>query len=62
MPTDEQLQGLYRLSYYLTYLRLPPIYLICVDKRTKNLFILAGHNEEIEVEITPDGRCFNEPG
>jgi hypothetical protein len=58
MPTYAQLEGLYRLGYYLTYIRLQPIYLICIDKRTKNLFILAGHNEEIEVEITPDGEVF----
>lgn len=58
MPTQAQLEGLYRISYYLTYLMFQPIYLICIDKRTKNLFILAGHNEEIEVEITPDGEVF----
>jgi hypothetical protein len=58
MPTYAQLEGLYRLSYYLTYLSFQPIYLVCVDKRTSNLFILAGHNEEIEVEITLDGEVF----
>ncbi|WP_442945180.1 DUF6888 family protein [Nostoc sp.] len=34
------------------------MFLICVDKRTGNLFILAGRNEEIEVEITPNGEVF----
>jgi hypothetical protein len=37
---------------------LQPIHLICVDQRTKNLFILAGHNEELEIEITPEGEVF----
>jgi hypothetical protein len=58
MPTYAQLEGLYRVGYYLTYLTFQPIYLLCVDRRTGNLFILAGHNEEIEVEITPDGEVF----
>jgi hypothetical protein len=58
MPTYTQLEGLYRVGYYLTYLTFQPIYLLCVDRRTGNLFILAGHNEEIEIEITPDGEVF----
>lgn len=58
MPTDEQLEGLYRVGYYLTYLALQPIHLICVDKRTGNLFIVAGDEEDIEIEITPDGEVF----
>ena len=58
MPTYAQLEGLYRLGYYLTYVTFQPIYLICIDRRTGNLFILAGHGEEIEVEITPDGEVF----
>jgi hypothetical protein len=58
MPTYAQLEGLYRLGYYLTYLRCQPIALICVDKRTGNLFTLAEHNEDIEIEITPDGEVF----
>jgi hypothetical protein len=32
---------------------LQPIHLICTDERTKNPFILAGDEEDIEVEITP---------
>ena len=35
-----------------------PIHLICLDRRTQNLFILAGHNEEIEFVITPDGEVL----
>ncbi|BDA72874.1 hypothetical protein CAL7716_070400 [Calothrix sp. PCC 7716] len=58
MPTSAQLQGLFRIGYYLTFLTLQPIYLMCIDKRTGNLFILAGHEEDIQVEITPDGEVF----
>jgi hypothetical protein len=58
MPTPEQLDGLYRVSYYLTYLTFQPIHLVCIDKRTANLFILAGHDEEIVTEITPEGEVF----
>ncbi len=58
MPTRAQLESLYRLGYYLTYFTLQPIYLICIDRRTGNLFILAGHNEEIEIEITQEGEMF----
>ena len=58
MPTHAQLEGLYRVGYYLTYLTFQPIGLLCIDRRTENLFILAGHNEAVEVEITPDGEVF----
>lgn len=53
MPTHKQLEGLYRICYYLTYRALQPIHLICTDERTGNLFILAGDEENIEIEITP---------
>lgn len=55
MPTVAQLECLYRISYYLTYLTLQPLHLICIDGRTQNLYILAGQNEEIEFEVTPSG-------
>ncbi len=58
MPTNEQLEGLYRISYYLTYRALQPIHLICIDERTENLFILAGDEEDIEVQITPTGEVI----
>jgi hypothetical protein len=32
-----------------------PIHIVRLDERTLNLFILAGQNEEIELEIRPDG-------
>ncbi|WP_198525037.1 DUF6888 family protein [Kamptonema formosum] len=58
MPTDAQLRCLYRIAYQLTYVMFQPIHLICTDVRTQNLFILAGENEEIEFEVTPDGEVI----
>ena len=58
MPTNAQLKCLYRISYQLTYVMFQPIHLVCIDKRTKNLFILAGSKEEIEFEITTDGEVL----
>ncbi|MEG4005984.1 hypothetical protein QUA41_04480 [Microcoleus sp. Pol11C1] len=58
MPTNAQLRGLYPIGYQLTYLMFQPIHLICIDDRTQNLFILAGNNEEIELEITPNGEVL----
>ena len=58
MPTFEQLQSLYRVSYQLTYTMLQPIHLICIDDRTNNLYILAGYEEEIEFQIKPNGEVI----
>ena len=58
MPTVDQLQSLYRVSYQLTYTMLQPIHLICVDDRTKNLYILAGDREELEFQIKPNGEVI----
>ena len=58
MPTYPPLEGLYRISYYLTYLALQPIHLVCVDERSKNLFVLAGYDEEIEIEIALNREVF----
>jgi hypothetical protein len=58
MPNDVQLKGLYRLSYGLTYLMLQPIHLICIDDRTSNLYVLAGNDEDIEFQITPNGEVL----
>jgi hypothetical protein len=55
MPNDAQLRGLYRLSYWLTYLMLQPIHLVCIDDRTSNLYVLAGITEDLEFQITLDG-------
>jgi len=58
MPTDEQLRSLYRICYKLTYIMLQPIHLICLDDRSKNLYILAGYNEELEFEIIANGEVM----
>jgi hypothetical protein len=62
MPSDKQLETLYRVSYQLTYNMLQPIHLICVDNRTRNVYILAGYDEEIEFQILPNGEFADEPG
>ena len=46
---------LYRLCHVLTNVMFQPVHIVRLDERTLNLFILAGHNEEIEIEIRPDG-------
>jgi hypothetical protein len=58
MPTDAQLRGLYRLSYWLTYIMLQPVHLVCIDDRTNNLYVLAGNTENLEFQITPSGEVF----
>ncbi|WP_445251962.1 DUF6888 family protein [Microcoleus sp. B3-D7] len=58
MPTYAQLEGLYRISDYLTYLALQPIHLVCVDQRSKNLFVLATYDEKTEIKIAPNGEVF----
>jgi hypothetical protein len=52
MPTNQQLKTCFILCHSNTSLYLP-IYLVTVDKRTKNVVILAG--EETEIEIYPNG-------
>ncbi|MEG4344124.1 hypothetical protein QUB70_12650 [Microcoleus sp. A003_D6] len=61
MPTAAQLKSLYRISYQLTYTMLQPIHLICVDDRTRNVYILAGYDEELEFQILPNGEFADEP-
>ena len=58
MPTDAQLRGLYRLSYWLTYIMLQPVHLVCIDDRTNNLYVLAGNTENLEFQITPNREVF----
>ena len=58
MPTDAQLKGLYRLSYWLTYIMIQPVHLVCIDDPTNNLYILAGNTENLEFQITPNGELF----
>ncbi|BAZ28353.1 hypothetical protein NIES4074_07840 [Cylindrospermum sp. NIES-4074] len=54
-PTAAQLQSLYRSCHLLTNVMFQPVHIVRLDERTLNLFILAGQNEEIEIEIQPDG-------
>ncbi len=61
MPTAAQLNSLYRICYQLTYTMLQPIHLICVDDRTRNVYILAGYDEELEFQILPNGEFADEP-
>lgn len=58
MPTIAQLESLYRVSYQLTFMMLQPIHLVCVDRRTQNVYILAGQGETLEFEIVPSGEVF----
>ncbi|MFM9267023.1 DUF6888 family protein [Tychonema sp. BBK16] len=61
MPTAGQLKSLYHICYQLTYTMLQPIHLICVDDRTRNVYILAGYDEELEFQILPSGEFADEP-
>lgn len=61
MPTATQLENLYRISYQLTFIMLQPIHLVCVDRRTRNLYVLAGYGEDIEFQILPNGELSDEP-
>jgi hypothetical protein len=61
MPTTAQLQSLYRISYQLTYPMLQPIHLVCVDARTRNVYILAGYEEELEFQILLSGEIADDP-
>jgi hypothetical protein len=35
-----------------------PIHLVCIDDRTSNLYVLAGNDENLEFQITPEGEVF----
>jgi hypothetical protein len=61
MPTATQLASLYRLGYQLTFAMLQPIHLICVDPRTRNVYLRAGYDEELEFQILPNGELSDEP-
>lgn len=50
--TTAQLKQMYRICQSLTQMYIP-VYLIPIDRRSKELFILAGN--EIEVTITLEG-------
>ncbi|MGK7877186.1 MAG: hypothetical protein AB4426_28985 [Xenococcaceae cyanobacterium] len=57
-PSIKQLRSQYRQCYVLTNVMFQPIHIIRVDERTMNVFILAGHNESIELQITPEGEVI----
>ncbi|WP_197035968.1 DUF6888 family protein [Fischerella sp. PCC 9605] len=52
MPTQEQIKTCFILCYQNTKMYLP-INLVTIDKRTKDVVILAG--EETEIVIYPNG-------
>jgi hypothetical protein len=60
MPTRKQLEKLYIVAKFLTFRGFQPITIVCLDPRSRNLFILAGKNDEIEIEIEPDGGLKND--
>jgi hypothetical protein len=31
MPNDAQLRGLYRLTYWLTFMMIQPVHFVCID-------------------------------
>jgi hypothetical protein len=43
------------VCHQLTNVMFQPIHIMRLDERSLNIFILAGQNEGIELEITPDG-------
>ncbi len=59
-PTAAQLRKLYELCYTLTNVMFQPIHIIRLDERTGNLFILAGREETIEIQIEPSGKFKDE--
>ncbi len=56
--TLSQLKRLYLISYTLTNVMFQPIHIVRIDERNNNLFILAGHQENIEIVIAPNGEVF----
>ncbi|MBD2776572.1 DUF6888 family protein [Iningainema tapete] len=52
MPTKEQMQTSFILTYWATKMYLP-IYLVRLDERTGEVYFLAG--EETEITIFPNG-------
>ncbi|WP_390435281.1 DUF6888 family protein [Coleofasciculus chthonoplastes] len=54
-PTAAQASKCYLVCYALTKMY-QPIFLVRIDERTGNLFILAG--DDIEILIDPDGELI----
>lgn len=57
-PTEAQQRSLYIQCYTLTNVMFQPIHIVRLDERTGNLFILAGHEETIVLQITPTGELI----
>ncbi|MDS3860987.1 hypothetical protein RIF25_09215 [Thermosynechococcaceae cyanobacterium BACA0444] len=57
-PTPLQLLSLYRQSHWITNVAFQPIHIVRLDERTGNLFILAGVEESIELQIKPNGELL----
>lgn len=57
-PTIAQMRSLYRQCHWLTNVAFQPIHVVRLDERSRNLFILAGHEESIEVQIKADGELL----
>ncbi len=59
-PTQAQIRSLYIQCHILTNVMFRPIHIVRLDERNANLFILAGREETIEIEIKPSGELKNE--
>jgi hypothetical protein len=57
-PTIAQMKSLYRQCHWLTNVVFQPVHVVRLDERTGNLFILAGHEESIELQIRADGELL----
>ncbi len=53
-PTIAQMKSLYRQCHWLTNVVFQPVHVVRLDERTGNLFILAGHEESIELGIATE--------
>ncbi|MGL4621498.1 MAG: DUF6888 family protein [Chroococcidiopsis sp.] len=57
-PTQAQLKSLYRQCYFITNTIKQPVHIVRIDERTKNIFILAGPEESLQLQIKPDGELI----
>lgn len=57
-PTQAQLKSLYRQCYFITNKIKEPVHIVRIDERTKNIFILAGDEESLQLQIKPDGELI----
>lgn len=59
-PTIAQLRSLHIQCHILTNSMFQPIYIVRLDEKTENIFILAGQEELLEFEIDPQGRLTDD--